>query len=175
VRAALIDASLVSPTVGLWRPTVCVGALLSAGQVLGTLVRAGQVVEVHAPAGVAGVAVEVVPRGWVAFGHPLVVTGAGGVVAGLPAAIQRDRAVPDDVTVIAADTDGTVYLRPDPGSPSFVVEGAVVPPHATLALIEVMKTFSKVRAPVAGVVARVCVEDGAAVESGAALFWIRAG
>jgi biotin carboxyl carrier protein len=42
-----------------------------------------------------------------------------------------------------------------------------------IGLIEVMKTFAPVRAPVAGVLDRFAVADGAAVEAGAVVAWVR--
>ena len=53
---------------------------------------------------------------------------------------------PEDCIVITSDTDGTVYLRPDP-SLHYAVEGATCSAKETVALVEVMKTFSPVRAP----------------------------
>jgi acetyl-CoA carboxylase biotin carboxyl carrier protein len=76
------------------------------------------------------------------------------------------------VQEVTADTDGTFYSRPEPGAPDFVAEGDEVARAATLGLVEVMKTFSPVRAPVAGVVVKVLVGDGEAVRAGQALMWI---
>jgi acetyl-CoA carboxylase biotin carboxyl carrier protein len=74
--------------------------------------------------------------------------------------------------VIRTDTDGTVYLRPEPGAACFVTAGQAVRAQETLALVEVMKTFTPVRAQVEGTVARVCVSDGDPVTEGDVLFWM---
>jgi acetyl-CoA carboxylase biotin carboxyl carrier protein len=74
---------------------------------------------------------------------------------------------------VVAEADGTMYLRPDPHSPAFCEVGHVIAEKQTLALIEVMKTFTPVRSPAAGRVERVHVTDAAAVCSGQTLFWIR--
>ena len=74
-----------------------------------------------------------------------------------------------------AETEGVVYLAPKPGSPPFVSEGESVNSQATIALVEVMKTFGSVRAPHAGSVDKVLVNDGEAVSPGDALIWLRNG
>ncbi len=61
---------------------------------------------------------------------------------------------------------GTVYLSPDPGEPPFVEAGAKVEEGQTLLLIEAMKTFNEIRAPRAGRVTEVLVENGIPVEFG---------
>jgi acetyl-CoA carboxylase biotin carboxyl carrier protein len=80
---------------------------------------------------------------------------------------------PDGVTEVLADTDGTVYLSPEPGAEPFVVEGAEIQEKATLALIEVMKTFTPVRCETAGRIEKILVTDGDAVTAGQPLLWVR--
>ena len=171
------DQALGAPTVGTWFPAVGRGAPLEPGMLLGTLVRAGRSVAVTAPKRVGGVAVDVAgPGAWVAYGEVLVHAGEGtGVLPTRAVRAARPSDAPDDVTLVTAETDGTIYLRPEPGSPTFVTEGAEIGLRATIALVEVMKTFTPVRAPLAGTVVRVCVDDGAPVEAGDALFWMRPG
>lgn len=80
--------------------------------------------------------------------------------------------VPEGGVVVHAPTVGHYYHRPDPSSPPFVTSGATVEVGATLGLIEVMKMFNAVPAPVAGRVHAVLVEDGAFVEHGQPLLVI---
>jgi len=178
VHAVKADQALAAPTVGTWSPAIGVGAPLAGGLVLGTLRRAGRAVPVLAPEGVAGVASRVAPAGtWVEHGARLVTIGEA-LAVGADAeahAEAGDRAVPPGVTVLTADSDGTIYLRPDPGSPPFAPVGAPVAARSTLALVEVMKTFTPVRSPIAGTVEQVLVDDGGAVSAGQPLLWIRAG
>lgn len=68
---------------------------------------------------------------------------------------------------------GVFYSCPEPGAASFVRVGDRVEAESTVALIEVMKVFNAVKAPVKGVVESVLVEDGQMVEFGQALFYIR--
>ena len=64
---------------------------------------------------------------------------------------------------------GTVYMQPEPGTPSFISVGAQVAEGDTLLIVEAMKTMNHIPAPRAGTVKRILVEDGAPVEYGAPL------
>jgi acetyl-CoA carboxylase carboxyltransferase component/biotin carboxyl carrier protein len=161
------SGSLVAPTVGEWEPSIGAGARLAAGQAIGSIRRFDDVVPVTAPA--AGSAREVRPRGLVQHGVALVALGE------LPAVAAETAEAADATTVgrmVRAETDGTVWRRGSPGGPLFADVGQVVQAGVTLALVEVMKTFTPVRSPCAGTVASVGVADGAAVEAGAMLFVI---
>ena len=64
---------------------------------------------------------------------------------------------------------GTVYLSAEPGAAPFAPIGTTVTEGQTLLIIEAMKTMNQIPAPRAGVVKRIVVEDGSAVEYGAPL------
>lgn len=64
---------------------------------------------------------------------------------------------------------GTVYMQPEPGAPAFVAVGSTVGEGETLLIVEAMKTMNHIPAPRAGMVKRILVEDGAAVEYGTPL------
>ena len=59
---------------------------------------------------------------------------------------------------------GVVYLAPEPGAEAFVKVGKTVHAGDTVALVEAMKTFNPIKADVDGVVKKILVDDGAAVE-----------
>jgi acetyl-CoA carboxylase biotin carboxyl carrier protein len=61
---------------------------------------------------------------------------------------------------------GIAYLASEPGAAPFVTPGQAVTPGQTLLLIEAMKTFNQIKAPKAGIVARILVAPGAPVEYG---------
>ena len=61
---------------------------------------------------------------------------------------------------------GTAYLAPEPGKPNFVVVGDKVTAGQTLLIIEAMKTFNPIKAPKAGTVMRILVENAQPVEYG---------
>ena len=64
---------------------------------------------------------------------------------------------------------GTVYMQAEPGAAPFSAIGAKVSEGDTLLIVEAMKTMNHIPAPRSGVVTRILVEDGAAVEYGAPL------
>ncbi len=64
---------------------------------------------------------------------------------------------------------GVAYLSPEPGTPVFVSVGQQVAAGQTLLLIEAMKTFNQIKAPKAGTVAAILVQNSAPVEYGEVL------
>ena len=61
---------------------------------------------------------------------------------------------------------GTAYLAPEPGKPHFVAVGDKVTAGQTLLIIEAMKTFNPIKAPKAGTVTQILVDNGRPVEFG---------
>jgi acetyl-CoA carboxylase biotin carboxyl carrier protein len=61
---------------------------------------------------------------------------------------------------------GTAYLSPEPGKPVFVSIGDKVTAGQTLLIIEAMKTFNPIKAPKAGTVAQVLIDNAQPVEFG---------
>lgn len=93
--------------------------------------------------------------------------------AGVPAQSSvPSHSIPAHWVAVTAPNLGTFYRAPKPGAAPYVEEGQSVEATTELCLLEVMKLFTAVKAGVAGVVRRVCVEDGAMVEFGQALFYI---
>jgi acetyl-CoA carboxylase biotin carboxyl carrier protein len=68
------------------------------------------------------------------------------------------------LTDIRAPMVGTYYCRPSPDEEPFVEEGAKVKQGDPLCLIEVMKLFTTIEAPVDGTVVSITADDGALVE-----------
>lgn len=110
--------------------------------------------------------------GAVAFAAPPA-PGAGPAGAGAsppPAATPA----PDVPAAVAADHPGavtspmvgTVYLSPEPGAATFIGVGDTVSVGQTLMLVEAMKTFNEIKAPHAGTVTQIVVENGVPVEFG---------
>ncbi len=64
---------------------------------------------------------------------------------------------------------GTAYLAPEPGKPNFVATGDKVTAGQTLLIIEAMKTFNPIKAPKAGTVVQILIENAQPVEFGEAL------
>ena len=64
---------------------------------------------------------------------------------------------------------GTAYLAPEPGKPNFVAAGDKVTAGQTLLIIEAMKTFNPIKAPKAGTVVQILIDNAQPVEFGEAL------
>jgi acetyl-CoA carboxylase biotin carboxyl carrier protein len=75
-------------------------------------------------------------------------------------------------TAVTAPLVGVVYLRKEPDAPKFVELGAPVEAGDVLCLIEAMKMFSEITAPVAGTITSIDIADGELAEFGAPLFTI---
>lgn len=96
---------------------------------------------------------------------------AAPVAAPAPAAAPAGDAVPAAAARPAGDTVnspmvGTVYLQPQPDSPSFVKVGDTVAAGQTLMIVEAMKTMNPIPAPKAGKIAAILVADAQPVEFG---------
>ncbi len=101
---------------------------------------------------------------------PLAVAAAPAAAA--PVVVQASAPAAPDASHPGAITSpmvGVAYLSPEPGSPPFVTVGQQVTAGQTVLLIEAMKTFNQIKAPKAGTVARVLVENSSPVEFGEVL------
>ncbi|MDE0704848.1 MAG: acetyl-CoA carboxylase biotin carboxyl carrier protein [Rhodospirillaceae bacterium] len=83
----------------------------------------------------------------------------GGPEAPAPVAADHPGAVTSPMV-------GTVYLSPEPGAAAFIGVGDAVSVGQTLMLVEAMKTFNEIKAPHAGTVTQIVVENGVPVEFG---------
>ena len=72
--------------------------------------------------------------------------------------------------IIYAPIVGIAYRSKEPSSPPFVEVGDAVEEGTTLCLVEAMKMFNEVKAPVSGVISKIHFEDSKLVEHGAPLF-----
>ena len=103
------------------------------------------------------------------------------VTVAAPAAVPLAAASPAAASVAApaGDSDlakhpgavkspmvGTAYLAPEPGKPNFVAVGDKVTAGQTLLIIEAMKTFNPIKAPKAGTVVQILVDNARPVEFG---------
>lgn len=87
---------------------------------------------------------------------------------------ESQSAVPEDVLVVVkAQISGLFYRAAGPGEAVLVEVGARVRKGQTLALLESMKLFSKIKAPTDGEVAEICVENESPVAGGQVLFRLK--
>jgi acetyl-CoA carboxylase biotin carboxyl carrier protein len=96
--------------------------------------------------------------------------GAVPVVTGkVEPAPAAELAAADHPGAVKAPMVGTVYLSPQPEAPPFVKLGDMISAGQVLLIVEAMKVMNQIRAPRAGRLAKILVEDGAPVEYGEAM------
>ena len=78
------------------------------------------------------------------------------------------------ISTFMAPIPGTFYRRPAPDQPSFKNDGDSVASGDTIGLIEVMKTFTPVKAEQDGKLVRFLVENEDAVMAGEPLYELEA-
>jgi acetyl-CoA carboxylase biotin carboxyl carrier protein len=76
----------------------------------------------------------------------------------------------DDLVEVRAPISGIFYRAPSPGAAPFVEVGDIVRKGQSLALLEAMKLFSKIKAPVDGIVREILGGNAEAVSTGQPLF-----
>ena len=93
-------------------------------------------------------------------------------IAPMPQEESSDQNISDPVSHPGAVTSpmvGTVYMQAEPGAEPFISVGSSVSEGDTLLIVEAMKTMNQIPSPKSGIVKRIFVEDGAAVEFGSPL------
>jgi acetyl-CoA carboxylase biotin carboxyl carrier protein len=70
----------------------------------------------------------------------------------------------DKANIVKSPMVGTAYLAPEPGAKPFIAVGANVKKGQTIIIIEAMKTMNHVPSTKDGVVKKIFVTDGEAVE-----------
>jgi len=100
------------------------------------------------------------------------VSGATPVAASPSSAMQAAADISRHPGAVKSPMVGTAYLSPEPGKPAFVNIGDKVTAGQTLLIIEAMKTFNPIKAPKAGTVAQILVENAQPVEFGEPLMII---
>ena len=175
VTAILNDDCIESPSVGKWFPAVSDGTLVGEQSILGRLWQNRKWVVVTVPKRVNGmVRFQAAPGQFCERGTPLCTVHEGSEISMSSSASNVTGSVEHEgAYAMKADTDGTMYLRPSPDASPYVNLKDVVSRNQTLALVEVMKTFSPVRASIDGEVVGIEVEDGDSVMAGDVLFWVR--
>jgi acetyl-CoA carboxylase biotin carboxyl carrier protein len=178
-RADATSAVLASPLVGVFRPALAAGAVVTPALTIGSIEVLGADVEVLAPPGTHGVVVRVagdgrarapVDHGAALYTIDLAAAAAVAVATGGAAATGAGA----NGLVFAAPTSGRFYGRPGPGKPPFVSVGDVIGEGHTICMLEVMKTFNRVTYGGAGLpprarITEILVADESDVDAGAAL------
>ena len=79
----------------------------------------------------------------------------------------------EDGTKITSPIIGTAYLAPEPGAKKFIDIGAQIKKGQTVMIVEAMKTMNHVPSPSSGIVKKILVQDGEAVEFGQTLVLLK--
>ena len=87
-------------------------------------------------------------------------------VAGGPSSLTNGADLGAHPGAVKSPMVGTAYLAPEPDKPVFVNVGDKVTAGQTLLIIEAMKTFNPIKAPKAGTVSQILVENAQPVEFG---------
>ena len=96
---------------------------------------------------------------------------AGDIVAEAPAPEVSAPAQPVGFPV-TSPMNGIFYNSPSPSAPAFVKVGEAVTAGQVVALIEAMKVFNEIHAPMAGTVREICKDSGEMVQPGEPLLYI---
>ena len=173
LRTTVVDGELCSPTVGVFVSSVPEGTILHAGQVYGRLLRLNRWHLLKVPAEADGFETERIRSSFseVEYGTSLIRIGrrSGRRRSAVKAAVKT---MISSGKTITAELDGTLYHRPAPNERPYAAEGTWVRANDKLALVEVMKTFTQVRAPFSGILKKWLVRDGAPIKQGTPLFVI---
>lgn len=115
--------------------------------------------------------------------HQPVIYGGGGGSAPAPApapaapaaaaAPAAEPAADANQKAIESPMVGTFYTKPSPDAKAFVSVGDNVGPDTVVCLVEAMKVFNEIKAEQSGVVEKILVNDGDAVEFGQPLIVLK--
>ncbi len=86
-----------------------------------------------------------------------------------PAASEKNNALHHQVT---SPIVGTFYTAPSPNTDPYIALGDLVKKGQVICIVEAMKLMNEIESDIDGRIVSTCVEDGAAVEYGEALFLI---
>jgi acetyl-CoA carboxylase biotin carboxyl carrier protein len=100
---------------------------------------------------------------------PMATPAAAPVAAAAPAGPAAASDLAKHAGAVKSPMVGTAYLAPEPGKPNFVSIGDKVTAGQTLLIIEAMKTFNPIKAPKAGTVTQILIDNAQPVEFGEAL------
>lgn len=105
--------------------------------------------------------------------QPFVYGGGAAVAAPATAGSGGDPGGETYQKAIESPMVGTFYTKPTPDAKAFVSVGDSVGPDTVVCLVEAMKVFNEIKAEQSGVVERILVNDGDAVEFGQALIVLK--
>ncbi len=180
------EVILLSPAVGLFRPSLPKGAFVTPDLKMGTLNQLQRYSSLVVPIGARGAVLEQLVNDGVnrvQYKTPLLAIGTRTVDLSNDESETRANGLgpggqaAGDI-VVKSPTDGVFYRRPDPQTAPYVEVGDVIEPGAQLGLVEVMKCFNQIRLEGDGLptrceVLQIQAEDANEVAFGQVLFVLR--
>ncbi len=103
---------------------------------------------------------------------PMQYAAAPQAAAPIAAPAATEAAAVDEGHAVKSPMVGTFYRSPSPDAKSFVEVGDTVAVGDTLCIIEAMKLLNEIEADKAGVIKKILVDNGQAIEYGEPLFII---
>lgn len=85
---------------------------------------------------------------------------------------QKEMVIANKIVEVRAPMSGIFYRKPAPDQPPYVQVGDIVAKKQVLALLETMKVFQKIKAPVSGRILEILCPNEAAVKDDDLLFLI---
>ena len=85
---------------------------------------------------------------------------------------KKEQAEPPTGTPVTSPMIGIFYTAPNPGAEDYVAVGDQVTAGQVVGLIEAMKVYNEITAPVAGTVTSIAADNGQLVQPGDALIYI---
>jgi len=100
---------------------------------------------------------------------------AGGPAAAepTPPTEPEEKKAEEELIEIKSQIVGTFYTAPSPDSDPYVQVGSEVNPDTVVCIIEAMKVMNEIKAEVSGIIARILVANGQAVEYDQVLFKVK--
>lgn len=83
---------------------------------------------------------------------------------------DKETASIDLSNAVTSPMVGTAYLAPEPGAPNYAQTGDTVTQGQVILIIEAMKVMNQIKAPKAGTLKSILIENEAPVEFGQPLF-----
>ncbi|MFZ6035841.1 MAG: biotin/lipoyl-containing protein [Patescibacteria group bacterium] len=169
-------AAIISQTVGTFHTGTSVHAQIRIGDRIGSIAQLGICHDVIAD--VPGTVVNLLVSDGqpVEFGQPLMLieTAHAPVITNCRVAAPKTAAPADPTLVeVTALLPGTFYAAPAPDAPPYVTPKSHVALDQPVCIIEAMKVFNEILAPVGGTIVEILVSNGSAVLKDQVLFRIK--
>ncbi|MBL4697722.1 MAG: acetyl-CoA carboxylase biotin carboxyl carrier protein [Phycisphaerales bacterium] len=105
--------------------------------------------------------------------QPAIAAPAAPVPAAAVAPAAPVESADSKLAAIESPMVGTYYNKPNPDAKNFVSVGDSIGPETVICIVEAMKVFNEIKAEQSGVIEKILVKDGDAVEFGQKMFLLK--